>query len=294
VKGSDLDAAAIAANSSNPMNITWNSRASGSYVLSAVTFRYVSQVAGISSGILTDNGNGTMVLSSPSPVSVSPGDLAFHFSQFSRGNSITIDPAPGPNTKPVATNDYFGAPFLNALLPTIGGGGLQQFVATTWSGIVPVGTTSYTPTFTRTTNENPARWAVSASRVPYTPVYQTISGKVFYDPNGSKTKDPSEAIATTHYVIAVSSNGPDAGKVAQTSPVAADGTYSLTVQANQVEEPPTTGTYVNPTFDINIVTSLPSIGAIYGAPAEGDLGAPAGAFKGYYVTNPAGDCRLFN
>jgi len=282
IQGNALDAAGIAAGSSNPMNITWNSRNNGSYLLSTGTFRYVSQVAGISSSVLVETGNSATVLTG-SPTAVNAGDLAFHFSQFSRGNnSVTISSAPGPNTQPVATNTYFGAPYLNALMPT---GASSQFVATTWSGIVPVGTTTYTPTFTRTTNENPARWVASASIIPYTAVYQTVSGRVFYDPNGNKLKDPSETFATTHYVIAVSTNGPNAGKVAQVSPVAADGSYSLTVQANQVEEPPTTGTYVNPTFEINIVASAPAIGDSYSSPAQGELGAPAG-FNGYVVTNP--------
>lgn len=283
------------ANTSYPVNITWNSRGNGSYLLAAVSFRYVSQTIGIQNCITTNKGNSLSTLTCGT-ANVTEGDLAFHFSMFTRDQITDINQDPGPTTRPVATNNFFGAPLINQMMPnpTPLPNGAKQFLATTWSATVPTGTTSYTPTFTRTTTQNPTNWIVSGSRVPFQDVWQPVSGNVWIDKNGDRTKNVGEGFpsaADQLYVVAVRTNGPLANQVAATAPVDANGNYTLNLKGNQVEQTP--GVFVNPTYTIFIRQGTPLSGGATVPPASIDgsnLGYPAGdqtTFNAYYVTNPS-------
>jgi hypothetical protein len=285
------------ANTPYPVNITWNNRGNGSYLFSAVSFRYVSQSVGIQNCITSNKGNSAATLTCGA-ANVTEGDLAFHFSMFTRDQITDINQEAGPNTRPVATNDYFGAPLINQLMPnpTPLPNGAKQFLATTWSATVPTGVTSYTPTFTRTTTQNPTNWIVSGSRVPFQDVWQTVSGNIWIDRNGDRQNvgESFPTAADNFYVVAIRTNGPLANQVAATAAVdATNGNYSINLKGNQVETSPGSGTYVNPTYTIVIRQGVPPAVGDPLAPASIDgsnLGYPAGnntTFNAYYITNPS-------
>lgn len=290
------------ANTPYPVNITWNNRGAGSYLFAAVSFRYASQSVGIQNCITTNKGNSAATLSCGT-VNVTEGDLAFHFSMFTRDQITDINQEPGPLTRPVSTNDFFGAPLINQLMPnpTPFPNGGKQFLATTWSANVPFGTTSYTPTFTRTTTQNPANWIVSGSRVPFQDVWQPVSGNIWIDANGDRQKNIGEnfpSVADNLYVVAVRTNGPQANQVFATAPVDANGNYSLNLKGNAVESPVGSGSFVNPVFTVFIRQGTPPANGATIPPASIDgsnLGYPVstpGTYNAYYVTNPSSGADL--
>lgn len=289
IKGTELDAANIALGSTNTINITWlkpTASNNDAYFMSVLSYRYVSQADLVEPCLLYNTGNQVPTnYTCPTPVLANKGDLVLHLSLWARANNIPLSP-----TSPVSSNDFLGNPTINKALPT-GLSDPKQFIGTVWTGEIQSDNFSYSPLFNRI-SDNPGRWIVAARKVPYQAVYQPISGKIWFDGNGNRVQDGSEGNASDHYVIAVYTNGPDAGKIAEggVADVQADGTYSMNVKANQVKtgvDPWGADIYENPTFEINIVSFVPAEGAAYASPAGGSLGAPAGGFNGYYVTNPS-------
>ncbi len=281
IKDVDLGAA-TQANTTYPINVTWAFggpvKNNQSYVLTAIPYRYVSQSNSLNFCIQGSIGNDATTLTC-SPVTANAGDLIFHAAQFANAQGVTLSA-----TSPITTNNFM-AQIFNSLFPT-GNAVNKAYIATTWDAN-PNASTTYTPTFTNTSNTNPQRWVVMGMTFPYQPVFQTISGKVWIDPNGNKTQDVGETPPPSNFywVIAVATNGPDAGKVKAVSPLDVDGGYSLTVKANQVTIAPSV--MADPTFEIDIVTSAPPIGNTYSLPSQGALGAaPIASGTSYYVTNP--------
>lgn len=117
---------------------------------------------------------------------------------------------------------------------------------------------------------------------------QTFSGKIWIDANGNRTMDGTEAKPAqgTYKVIAVAANGPDAGKVMQSASFASNGTYSISVPANPVND---NGNVVDPIYTIAIVRAdaAPSVGSNYSVAPTGAMGAAPTTGSEYYITNPS-------
>ncbi|MCA0383362.1 MAG: T9SS type A sorting domain-containing protein [Bacteroidetes bacterium] len=117
-------------------------------------------------------------------------------------------------------------------------------------------------------------------------ISQTLTGKIWIDANGNRTVEGTETIPAqgTYKVIAIASNGPDAGKVMQSASFAANGTYAISVPANPVLQG---GSTVDPTYTIAIVRAdaAPSVGSSYSVAPTGAMGAAPSTGSVYYVTN---------
>lgn len=116
---------------------------------------------------------------------------------------------------------------------------------------------------------------------------QTLSGNVWIDKNGDRIKNGSEDLPPTNMyrIMAVATNGPNAGKAAATAPYNGSGIFTMNVPANPVIDG---GSAVAPQFNLVLIRSEldPGVGAEVSIPADGMMGTAPATGGEFYVTNP--------